>query len=178
MKKKNAFTLIELLAVIIILGVILLIVIPASLNTINNAGKNVFTNSAKKIIDLANIYAMDNSISNLDNTYFAVSITDLKFENSEEYGTEGGVLIVNHGTELAPDYDYYVYLQNNEFIINGANKNNIKENVKNIGTEIPYIPVSLPSGNVLINRSLGITGDVLNVSQVGAGYETITESEE
>ena len=52
-KKKNkglAFTLIELLAVIIILGVLMLVAIPSVTNYINNSRKSAYVNTAKQYI--------------------------------------------------------------------------------------------------------------------------------
>ena len=52
-KKKNAFTLIELLAVIVILAVILVIAIPRILDVIETSKKDSFKNSAQLIADNA-----------------------------------------------------------------------------------------------------------------------------
>ena len=52
-KKKNAFTLIELLAVIVILAVILVIAIPRILNVIEESKKDSIKSSAKMIINSA-----------------------------------------------------------------------------------------------------------------------------
>ena len=52
-KKKNAFTLIELLAVIVILAVILVIAIPRILDVIETSKKDSFKNSAQLIADSA-----------------------------------------------------------------------------------------------------------------------------
>ena len=53
MKKKNAFTLIELLAVIVILAVILVIAIPRILDVIETSKKDSFKNAAQLIADSA-----------------------------------------------------------------------------------------------------------------------------
>ena len=53
MKKRNAFTLIELLAVIVILAVILVIAIPRILDVIDVSKKDSFKNSAQLIADTA-----------------------------------------------------------------------------------------------------------------------------
>ena len=53
MKKKNAFTLIELLAVIVILAVILVIAIPRILNVIEESKKDSIKSSARMIINSA-----------------------------------------------------------------------------------------------------------------------------
>ena len=52
-KKRNAFTLIELLAVIVILAVILVIAIPRILDGIETSKKDSFKNAAQLIADSA-----------------------------------------------------------------------------------------------------------------------------
>lgn len=49
MKKRNGFTLVELLAVIVILAIILVIAVPTIMNTIDNARLGAFQSSAKLI---------------------------------------------------------------------------------------------------------------------------------
>lgn len=57
---KNAFTLIELLAVIAILALILTIGVPNLLNTITKSKKRANIISARDIIKIGRIYAMEN----------------------------------------------------------------------------------------------------------------------
>ena len=56
MKKKNGFTLVELLAVIVILAIILVIAVPQIMNTIKDARKGSFESSAKLIASNAETY--------------------------------------------------------------------------------------------------------------------------
>ena len=58
--KKNALTLIELLAVIAILALILTIGVPNLLNTITKSKKRANIISARDIIKIGRIYAMEN----------------------------------------------------------------------------------------------------------------------
>lgn len=60
MKKNNGFTLIELMAVIIILGVIGLIVFPTALDSINNSKEKLYKEQVKRILDAAESWAADN----------------------------------------------------------------------------------------------------------------------
>ncbi len=53
MKKRNGFTLVELLAVIVILAIILVIAVPQITNTIKNARMGAFGSSAKLIASTA-----------------------------------------------------------------------------------------------------------------------------
>lgn len=53
MKKRNGFTLVELLAVIVILAIILVIAVPQIMNTINSARLGAFRSTAKLILTAA-----------------------------------------------------------------------------------------------------------------------------
>ena len=62
MKKKNGFTLVELLAVIVILAIILVIAVPKITDTIKNSKKASFESSAKTIAAQAEKKKMENEI--------------------------------------------------------------------------------------------------------------------
>lgn len=72
MKKRSGFTLIELIAVILILGIIALIAIPTTSNVINNAKKGALQNSAYGLIEAANNLYIYNELNN--------SVEELTFE--------------------------------------------------------------------------------------------------
>ena len=58
MKNKKGFTLVELLAVIILLGIIALVIVPKTLETIDNANKSSFERSVQGLISsVQNMYA-------------------------------------------------------------------------------------------------------------------------
>ena len=65
-KKKNAFTLIELLAVIVILAVILVISIPRILDVIEESKVNTFKSTAQLIADSAEKKYVTNKLNNVD----------------------------------------------------------------------------------------------------------------
>ncbi len=90
--KKNAFTLIELLAVIFILGIIAVIIIPTFTATLNRTRERLNDNQKKQIINAARNWGMENltinenaqdvkyvTIETLQNSGFleAKEITDL-----------------------------------------------------------------------------------------------------
>ena len=71
MKKRNGFTLVELLAVIVILAIILVIAVPAITKTIEDATKGSFESSAKLIASNAETYyltqqALGKTITSVD----------------------------------------------------------------------------------------------------------------
>ena len=63
MKKEEGFTLVELLAVIVILGLIIAIAIPAVGSIMENADKNTDQATVTLIEDAARLYDVDNEIT-------------------------------------------------------------------------------------------------------------------
>ena len=82
MKKRNAFTLIELLAVIVILAVILVIAIPRILDVIEESKKDSFKNSAQLIADTAEKKYVTNKLNNIDEEITCDKVAKL---NKEDY---------------------------------------------------------------------------------------------
>ncbi len=101
MKRKNAFTLIELLAVIIVLSIIAVITVPVILSIIENAQRKIAIDSAygyKKSIDKWNLERMqDDPSASLDGIY---KINNGKL-NNEEIPITGDKSI--HGTLVFED---------------------------------------------------------------------------
>ena len=98
MKNKKGFTLVELLAVIVILGVLLMIAVPAVQNVIKKAKNNatqkqaeLFIDAAKKmtIIDEATsdmvIYKLSDLDSDVDKNRFTGMVVGLKENGSYKY---------------------------------------------------------------------------------------------
>ena len=84
MKKRNAFTLIELLAVIVILAVILVIAIPRILDVIETSKKDSFKNSAQLIADNAEKKYVENKLNNIDEE---ITCKDVAKINDEDYAS-------------------------------------------------------------------------------------------
>ena len=82
-KKRNAFTLIELLAVIVILAVILVISIPRILDVIDVSKKDSFKTSAQIIADSAEKKYVENKLNNIDEVITCESVTKLSKEDYE-----------------------------------------------------------------------------------------------
>ena len=81
MKKRNAFTLIELLAVIVILAVILVISIPRILDVIETSKKDSFKNAAQLIADSAEKKYVENKLNNIDEEITCESVSKLSKED-------------------------------------------------------------------------------------------------
>ena len=80
-KKKNIFTLIELLAVIVILAVILVISIPRILDVIETSKKDSFKTSAQIIADSAEKKYVENKLNNIDEEITCESVSKLSKED-------------------------------------------------------------------------------------------------
>ncbi len=81
-KKKNAFTLIELLAVIVILAVILVIAIPRILDVIETSKKDSFKNAAQLIADTAEKKKVSDKLLGKDES---ITCKDVAKINDEDY---------------------------------------------------------------------------------------------
>ena len=84
MKKSNAFTLIELLAVIVILAVILVIAIPRILDVIETSKKDSFKNSAQLIADSAEKKKVSDKLLGKDES---ITCKDVAKINDEDYAS-------------------------------------------------------------------------------------------
>ncbi len=107
-KKTKAFTLIELLAVIIILGVLMIIAIPSVTTYISNSRKSSYVDTAKNIVGGARNAVNEGKLGMYDtNTTYYIPSSYIKTENGlkSPYGdfTEAYVGVVFDGT----GYDYY-----------------------------------------------------------------------
>ena len=122
MKNRNAFTLVELLAVIVILAIILVIAVPKISDTIKNSKIASFESSAKTIASQAEKKKMENEILENQNP---LSCSDVVKLNDTDYGScsitfDGntakvnligkgkfeGLQIINGTKDSAPALDY------------------------------------------------------------------------
>ncbi len=84
MKKENGFTLVELLAVIVILAVILVIAVPRITDVIENSKVGTITSSAKVILDAAEKKYAENQVIETTEEITCNKISNL---NTEDYGS-------------------------------------------------------------------------------------------
>lgn len=77
MRKKNGFTLVELLAVIVVLALIIVLTIPAILDVMNSARRENFVLFAKRVVtDVQTEYTYDASSTIAGAGYYVYSITE------------------------------------------------------------------------------------------------------
>ena len=100
-KKRNAFTLIELLAVIVILAVILVISIPRILDVIDVSKKDSFKTSAQSIADSAEKKYVENKLNNIDEEITCENVSKLSKEDYESckitFDNEGNAKVTIEG---------------------------------------------------------------------------------
>lgn len=126
MKNKKGFTLVELLAVIVILGVLLMIAVPAVQNVIKKTKNNATQKQAELFIDAAKKMAIIDEATN-DKVIYKLSDLD----SSVDTNRFTGMVVALKENE---SYKYYIYLNdsvnkktigNNDNDILGNNDNNI-----------------------------------------------------
>ena len=83
--KKNGFTLVELLAVITLIGILGLITVPVINNTIKNSRKKAFKETLNAIVESAKIYNADTDylVITEENGIYVLD-KNLKYENKSE----------------------------------------------------------------------------------------------
>lgn len=132
MKNKKGFTLVELLAVIIILGVLLMIAVPAVQNVIKKTKNNATQKQAELFIDAAKKMAI---IDEATSDMLIYKLSDLDSDVDKNRFTGMVVALKENGS-----YKYYIYLNdsvnkktignnNNNDIFEFASEDNINENV-------------------------------------------------
>ena len=158
MKGKNGFTLVELLAVIIILGLLMVIIVPKVTQTLKDAEKNTNMTSAENLVKAATLKATNNEMTgNSEN----IKINYTTGENQDyidytgDKPTDGQVAIKSNGEiAMAVRFGDYCYLKS-------YNSNDI--------TTIPYTAETCDeNANVFINYTmpeLAVSGDGLYEAQ-------------
>lgn len=135
MKNKKGFTLVELLAVIIILGVLLMIAVPAVQNVIKKTKNNATQKQAELFIDAAKKMAI---IDEATSDMLIYKLSDLDSDVDKNRFTGMVVALKENGS-----YKYYIYLNdsvnkktignNNNDVFEFASEDKINENVTDGG---------------------------------------------
>lgn len=121
MKNKKGFTLVELLAVIVILGVLLMIAVPAVQNVIKKTKNNATQKQAELFIDAAKKMAI---IDEATSDMVIYKLSDLDSDADKNRFTGMVVALKENGS-----YKYYIYLNDsvNKKTIGNNNNNDIFE---------------------------------------------------
>ncbi len=159
-QKKRGFTLVELLAVIVILGVILLIAVPSVLSIIDGARSDSFLSTARMMVSGARTKAAaDPAIVPATNlTATPLLLTELNLDNIGKdpdggpYGANSYVYIVKDGTGLIR---YFVTLQGSKRAIN------LVEDVDIAGTTPGATTVADP---VVTTGTITLDGETYNIN--------------
>ncbi len=119
-KIKTGFTLVELMAVIIIIGVVLLIVIPNVSGVLKRAEQKTFASSAKGIIRAANDYFTDDGFTATEGSCIDANSGTIDFD--KDYQITGGEICYVEGQT------YLKRVTNGKYCATG-NSNNLTVNL-------------------------------------------------
>lgn len=108
MRKKNGFTLVELLAVIVVLALIMVIAIPSVLDAMNSARRNSFVLMVEKVVKDATTSYVTDSQSTIPGagTYIYDIKNDFNYTSSGNYT---GYVLVDATNVDEPHYVVYLY---------------------------------------------------------------------
>ena len=136
MKRKNGFTLVELLAVIVILAIIMIIAIPAVLNTMQTASLKTFEEFTLKSINETEKKILSDSLLDKDNSsrceIYSIK-NDLGLSNTGSF--DGYVLVRKNNGK----FEYVISLKNDRYMLlpyNYSNKTNYKGYLKELSESI------------------------------------------
>ena len=111
MKKRNGFTLVELLAVIVILAIIMIISIPSVLNTLTAARQKTFGEFVTKVYNVAQTKYIKDGLLNGEPNYVKYDITtDLDMASTGNY--KGYVVFLKTKSNTT---DVYIGISDEEY---------------------------------------------------------------
>ena len=115
MRRKNGFTLVELLAVIVVLAIIMIIAIPAVLEILSNTRKKTFAMSVNKYVTAAQSqYLSDANLGSIQGAglYVYNIASDLGLSG---VGANQGYIVVD--ARNADSIEYYAFLRDNYYML-------------------------------------------------------------
>ena len=128
-KNEHGFTLIELLAVIVVLAIVMLIAATAVLPRMAEARRQVFAIEANNIIETAQTYFMNNSLTgtsgdglpNDPNTVRCISIKDLIEDGvlKQDKTKASGKVLVKRKAANSDVYLYAIWYTNGKLMVEG-----------------------------------------------------------
>ena len=174
MKKKNAFTLIELLAVIVILAVIAVIATPIILGVIENSKKSSYIDSSHGIIDAANKFVITTELTgNLESNYeFDLTTDELTFSGNKP---SSGTLLIDRVKKVSLTLKYDNYCIEKKF---NESEPTIKNKANCVIDNSEVLSSQMYKERVLNGTDPVISGDLVpvRIEQVENGYKVYKSS--
>src|SRR5574344_2105588 len=105
-KNKKGFTLMELLAVIVILSVLILLAMPAVLRLMESARKNAFVTESNSIVKIAQTAYTDKSMTSALPSSWCISLATLKTEGYTEksFASNSGAIQITLNSDDSYSY--------------------------------------------------------------------------
>ncbi len=159
MQKKSGFTLVELLAVIVILAVLVLIAVPSVIKLLENTKKNAFSVEAENIIKSAKNAYSNNALNGItQKCYTLEDIRDFTDKNFEGYS---GSVYIDTDTNT-----FKIWLSKDDYIVNGSTSGNIEvielaqmQSASSTCEDIEILACTTGKYNLYINAMGGKFGD-------------------
>ena len=117
---KKGFTLVELLAVIVILAILVFYAIPNVFKSMRDSRMETFKIEAGNIIEAANTYYAK-EVMNGEHPSLCVSLDQFKTNMDKNFGGYSGSVLLSEGTEK-----HQIWLSNERFMISTKTGENIK----------------------------------------------------
>lgn len=139
---KKGFTLVELLAVIVVLAIIMLIAIPSVMKQMESAKVGTFKIYAQKVLTKGEEqFQIDSMMGNITDTTTKCYTLETMGINSS--GTYRGKVVVTIDANLKPTYT--LYLSDNSYSVSNVNFTNINgiKNAESSTLEEPFTATSV-----------------------------------
>ena len=134
-KNKKGFTLVELLAVIVVLAIVMVLAVPQILNQMNSSKKKSFQLYAQRILSSTmSAYKSDDLLNEITNKrYNGLPCYTLEDLDMETTGSYRGFVTVTH-SDVGDTTTYNIYLTDSTYAYNGTGSDDVYNNPKIIGT--------------------------------------------
>ena len=152
MMKRNGFTIVEILVVVVILAVVGLIIMISVIPRIESNAKNNFITDAKLYIQAATKYYSDKKINNPESNGGCISISDLNkksinIKNKKDYSGYVRVYLTEDEAQyeiaITNKYYYSYNRTNNTYAVDGEKF--IEENIMDNFADIKKFPTKCPN---------------------------------